>query len=83
MDPEPPIVGPKLVMHRSPSSLPWLSIHASPAGSVTISECSWLIVDSVGSAVLLLGRGLLDWQWPRTALYGITAYRTLPSEDCE
>ena len=32
-----------------------------------------LIVDSAGSAVLLLGRGLSDWQWPGTALKGITA----------
>ena len=60
--PDPPIAGPKSVMHRSPSSLPEPSIQASPDGSVTISECSWLTVDSVGSAVLELGRGLLDWQ---------------------
>ena len=62
--PEPPMAGPKVVMHRSAISSPELSIQASPSGSVTISACSWLIVDSVGSAVLPLGRGLLDWQWP-------------------
>ena len=71
-------LGPKLVRHRSPSSLPCASIQASPSGSVTISLCSWLIVEIVGSAVLEFGRGLFDWQWPGTALYGITAY-TMPS----
>ena len=52
-----------------------MSIQALPSGSVTISLCSWLIVEIVGSAVLEFGRGLFDWQWPATALYGITAYR--------
>ena len=66
-------LGPKLVRHRSPSSLPCASIQASPPGSVTISLCSWLIVEMVGSAVLEFGRGLFDWQCPGTALYGITA----------
>jgi hypothetical protein len=42
--------------------LPRPSIQASPPGSVTISLCSWLIVEIVGSAVLAFGRGLLDWQ---------------------
>ena len=44
-----------------------------PSGSVIVSLCSWLIVESDGSAVLPFGRGLPDWQCPDTALYGITA----------
>ena len=70
-------------MHRSPSSAHDPSIHASPNGSVTVSLCSWLIVEIVGSAVLPFGRGLVDWQWPETALYGITAYGKAPSRNVE
>ena len=45
-----------------------------PYGSVIVSICSWLIVDGAGRRCSKFGRGLSDWQWPATALYGITAY---------
>ena len=74
--PTPPTVlrlRPKLVRQMSASSLPRPSIHASPSGSVIVSLCSWLRVEIDGSAVLELGRGLFDWQWLGTALYGMIA----------
>ena len=58
-----------------PLSSPSASTQALPWGSVIVSFSSWLIVDSVGSAVLAFGRGLSDWQCGTIALYGITAYR--------
>jgi hypothetical protein len=60
-------------MHRSAISFPLSSSHASPSGSVSLSASSCERVEIVGSAVLSFGRGFVDWQWPWTALYGITA----------
>ncbi len=60
--------GPEVRQAQVATSFPLPSTQALPSGSVTISLCSWLIVEIVGSAVLELGRGLFDWQWSPTAL---------------
>jgi hypothetical protein len=60
-------------MQRSAISFPEPSIHASPSGSVSLSASSCEIVEIAGSAGLSFGRGFVDWQWPATALYGMSA----------
>ena len=73
-DPVPPSGAPKLNPHLSPFSIPALSNHPLPSGSVIVSLCSWLTTLITESAGLPLGDE--PDEQPGSSANGWLAYNT-------